>query len=41
MKYCNIKPEDINDESIEKYIQKLKEYPIEKSKGVSTKYNKL
>ena len=28
MEYCNISPEDINDESIEKYIIKLKEYDI-------------
>lgn len=28
MEYCNISPEDINDESIEKYIIKLREYDI-------------
>ncbi len=28
--YCNLKPEDINDESIEMYIKKLKEYNIQK-----------
>lgn len=28
MKYCNIEPEDINDESIEKYIKKLKEFDM-------------
>lgn len=28
MKYCSIKPEDINDESIEKYIKKLRDYDI-------------
>lgn len=28
MKYCKIKPEDINDKSIEKYIEKLKKYEI-------------
>ncbi len=27
--YCNLKPEDINDESIEMYIKKLKEYNME------------
>ena len=27
-KYCSVKPEDINDESIEKYIEKLKKYDI-------------
>ncbi len=27
-KYCNLKPEDINDKSIEKYIEKLKSYEI-------------
>ncbi len=27
--YCNLKPEDINDESIEIYIKKLKEYNME------------
>ncbi len=27
-KYCNIKPEDINDNSIKGYIDKLKEYEI-------------
>ena len=27
-KYCNLKPEDINDKSIEKYIEKLKKYEI-------------
>lgn len=24
MEYCKLKPEDINDESIQKYIEKLK-----------------
>ena len=28
MEYCNISPKDINDESIEKYIIKLREYDI-------------
>ena len=28
LKYCSVKPEDINDESIEKYIEKLKKYDI-------------
>lgn len=28
MKYCNISPEDINDKSIEKYIEQLREYEI-------------
>lgn len=28
--YCNLKPENINDESIEMYIKKLKEYNIQK-----------
>ena len=28
MKYCKIKPEDINDKNIEKYIEELKEYEI-------------
>lgn len=28
MKYCNIEPENINDESIEKYIEQLKRYEI-------------
>lgn len=28
MKHCNIKPEDINDNSIKIYIEKLKEYEI-------------
>lgn len=28
MQYCNIKPEDINDESIKDYIEKLKQYDI-------------
>jgi len=28
MEYCSISPEDINDESIKKYIEKLKEYDI-------------
>lgn len=28
MKYCNIEPKDINDESIKKYIEQLKEYEI-------------
>lgn len=28
MKYCSISPEDINDKSIEKYIEKLREYEI-------------
>ncbi len=28
--YCNLKPKDINDESIEMYIEKLKEYNIQK-----------
>ncbi len=27
--YCNLKPEDINDESIEMYIKKIKEYNME------------
>ena len=28
MKYCKLKPEDINDVSIEGYIEKLKTYNI-------------
>lgn len=28
MQYCNIKPEDINDESIKDYIERLKQYDI-------------
>ena len=28
MKYCQIKPEDINDENIKEYIEQLKEYEI-------------
>ncbi len=28
MKYCKLKPEDINDESIKTYIEKLKEYDV-------------
>lgn len=28
MQYCNIKPEDINYNSIKTYIEKLKEYDI-------------
>lgn len=28
MKYCNIKPEDINDKSIEKYVEQLRKYKI-------------
>lgn len=28
MQYCKLKPEDINDESIEKYIELLKKYEI-------------
>ena len=28
MEYCNIFPKDINDESIKKYIIKLREYEI-------------
>lgn len=28
--YCSLKPEDINDETIENYIEKLKEYDIQK-----------
>ena len=28
MEYCSIKPEDINDNSIKKYIEKLKIYEI-------------
>lgn len=28
MEYCNIKPEDINDNSIEIYIEQLKKYEI-------------
>lgn len=28
MKYCSIKPEDINDKSIKTYIEKLKDYEI-------------
>lgn len=28
MKYCKLKPEDINDNSIKTYIEKLKEYEI-------------
>ncbi len=28
MKYCKLKPEDINDESIQTYIEKLREYEI-------------
>ncbi|MCI8637434.1 MAG: hypothetical protein HFJ36_06390 [Clostridia bacterium] len=28
MKYCSISPKDINDESIEKYIEKLRKYEI-------------
>lgn len=28
MEHCNINPEDINDNSIKKYIEKLKEYEI-------------
>ncbi len=28
MQYCNIKPEDINDESIKDYIESLKQYDI-------------
>lgn len=32
MQYCKLKPEDINDKSIEKYIEKLKEFDIKKGK---------
>lgn len=28
MKYCQLKPEDINDKSIQKYIEKLRKYDI-------------
>lgn len=28
MKYCKIKPEDINDKSIQEYMEKLKQYKI-------------
>lgn len=28
MKYCKLKPEDINDSTIETYIEKLKRYEI-------------
>lgn len=28
MQYCNIKPEDINDDSIKDYIERLKQYDI-------------
>jgi len=28
MKYCKLKPEDINDSTIETYIEKLKKYEI-------------
>ncbi len=28
MEYCSISPEDINDKSIEKYIEKLRKYEI-------------
>ncbi len=28
MKYCKLRPEDINDKNIQKYIQKLREYDI-------------
>lgn len=28
MKYCKLSPEDINDESIKTYIEKLKNYEI-------------
>ncbi len=30
MEYCKISPEEINDESIEKYIEELKKYEINK-----------
>lgn len=30
MKYCKLNPEDINDKSIEKYVEKLKQFEIEK-----------
>lgn len=30
MKYCSIRPEDINDNTIESYIEGLKGYNIEK-----------
>ena len=26
--YCSLKPEDINDKTIQEYIEKLKEYDI-------------
>lgn len=32
MQYCNIKPEDINDNNIESYIEKLKKYDIQNKK---------
>jgi len=28
MQYCGIKPEDINDKSIEKYIEKLRNFDM-------------
>lgn len=31
MQYCSINPEDINDETIEIYIEKLKKYYIKRS----------